>query len=384
MNGFEFRTHARTLAGEGASQRLGEAVAAQWGLCRTLVVTDEQLVRLGLVAAFAEGLRGAGHTVHVYDGVLADPPEAAVSQAIAQARGMDAQCVIGFGGGSSMDIAKLVAAFARSPADFRDSYGIDRVTGARLPLVQVPTTAGTGSEATPIAIVTREDTSKAGIVSPVLYCDIAVLDAELTRGLPAGVTAATGIDAIVHAVEAYTSRLRKNPISDGLAREALRLLCRSIGPACRNGADMAARHDMLLGAMLAGQAFANAPVAAVHALAYPLGGVFHVPHGLSNALMFGAVLRFNLPQACAAYAQLAQIVCPEVDGPQQARAEGFVREMAALGPRLGLPRRLAEVGVAERDLPMLAEQAMQQQRLLVNNPRQLGYDDALQLYREAL
>ena len=129
---------------------------------------------------------------------------------------------------------------------------------------------------------------------------------------------------------------------------------------------------------------ASMPVAAVHALAYPLGGVFHVPHGLSNALMFGAVLRFNLPQAGAAYAQLAQIACPQVDGPQQARAEGFVQEMAGLGPRLGLPRRLAEVGVAERDLPMLAQQAMQQQRLLVNNPRELGYDDALRLYREAL
>ncbi|KDB66086.1 alcohol dehydrogenase, iron-dependent domain protein [Bordetella bronchiseptica B20-10725633] len=184
MNGFEFRTHARTLAGEGASQRLGEAVAAQWGPCRILVVTDEQLVRLGLVAALAQSLRDAGHTVQVYDGVLADPPEAVVSQAIARGRETDVQCVIGFGGGSSMDIAKLVAAFAGSAADFRDSYGIDRVATARLPLVQVPTTAGTGSEATPIAIVTREDASKAGIVSPVLYCDIAVLDAALTRGLP--------------------------------------------------------------------------------------------------------------------------------------------------------------------------------------------------------
>jgi len=243
---FEFCTHARTLVGAGASDALGETLAARWGASRVLLVTDGALVSLGLAGRLRDALASAGHTVAMFDEVVADPPESVVERAIIAARDARAQVIVGFGGGSSMDVAKLAAAFAGTTQDLRQAYGIGLVAGPRLPLVQVPTTAGTGSEATPIAVVTTGDGAKAGVISPVLYADLAVLDATLTLGLPPAITAATGIDAMVHATEAYTSRVLKNPISDALAREALRLLFRALPLACRDGGDLAARQDMLL------------------------------------------------------------------------------------------------------------------------------------------
>ncbi len=194
----------------------------------------------------------------------------------------------------------------------------------------------------------------------------------------------TGIDAMVHAIEAYTSRERKNAISDHLAREALRLLGGSIRTAVHRGEDLPARQHMLLGACLAGQAFANAPVAAVHALAYPLGGHFHLPHGLSNSLVLPAVLEFNLPVACELYAELAQIVPgPPLAGSAEARARALIDALVSLISDVGLPATLEQAGVELSALERLAEDAMQQQRLLVNNPREVEYDDALAIYRAA-
>ena len=243
-----------------------------------------------------------------------------------------------------------------------------------------PTTAGTGSEVTPISIVTTGENEKKGVVSPVLLPDWAVLDAELTLGLPAHVTAATGIDAMVHAIEAYTSKRLKNPMSDALAREALRLLGGNIRTVCHDGANIEARHNMLFGSMLAGMAFANAPVAAVHALAYPVGARFHVAHGLSNSLVLPQVLRFNAPAAEAHYAEIGDILVPGKRG----GAASLIEWLAELPIELGLPTRLRDVGIAESDLDALAEDAMKQTRLLINNPRELTQADALGIYRAAL
>ena len=285
---------------------------------------------------------------------------------------------------SSLDTAKLVALLARTPHAFADVYGVDRAVGPRWPLIQVPTTAGTGSEVTPIAIVTTSTHEKMGVVSRLLFPDVALLDATLTLGLPARVTAMTGIDAMVHAIEAYTSRYKKNLLSDSLAVRALILLSENLRYVLEDGADLSARRAMLQGSLLAGMAFANAPVAAVHALAYPLGGHFHVPHGLSNALMLMPVLRFNLPAANAQYAELSRALrrdaapaCAEATGP------GFVVAMHTLVDDLALEQTLRAVGVDYDDLPMLATDAMKIERLLVNNPRDVTYDDALALYREA-
>jgi alcohol dehydrogenase class IV len=312
----------------------------------------------------------------VYDAVVADPPEHVIHAALALARTHKADAIVGFGGGSSMDVAKLVALLACTSQDLPAIYGIGLARGPRLALIQIPTTAGTGSEVTPIAIVTTGETEKKGVVAPVLLPDLALLDPELTRGLPQHVTAATGIDAMVHAIEAYTSRHKKNPLSDALAREALRLLAGSIERASLQGDDLDARSDMLLGACFAGMAFANAPVAAVHALAYPIGGRFHVPHGLSNALVLPHVLRFNLCAGTTLYDELAPIF-GAADG------NGLVVKLESLAERLSVPRRLRDVGISHNELPLLAEDAMRQTRLLMNNPREVTLDDARAIYQAA-
>lgn len=384
MQPFSFATTAQILCESGSAARLGE-LCRERGAQRVLIVTDPGITRLNMLDGVLPGFSMAGVAVEVFDQVLADPPESIVLDAADQARRMAAQLVIGFGGGSSMDVAKLVALLAHPQATqgLKDVFGVGNARGPRLPLIQVPTTAGTGSEVTPIAIVTTGETTKMGVVSPHLLPDLAVLDAELTLGLPPAVTAATGIDAMVHAIEAYTSKLKKNPLSDLLAREALRLLALNLDEAVHNGRNREARQAMLLGACLAGQAFANAPVAAVHALAYPLGGHFHIPHGLSNALVLPEVIRFNAANAGPLYAELAPLLLGQRLRSDADRTEQFIAELADLSPRSGLPSRLRDAGVPEDSLPRLAADAMLQQRLLVNNPREVSQSDALAIYRAA-
>ncbi|HEX8417595.1 MAG TPA: iron-containing alcohol dehydrogenase, partial [Methylobacterium sp.] len=341
------------------------------------------LVKAGLIAPILTDLAAHGFHVHVFDRVLPDPPEAVLLACVDEGRAAGADIVIGLGGGSSLDVAKLAAVLLVSEQPLSEIYGIGKVAGTRLPLVLVPTTAGTGSEVTNISILTTGETTKMGVVAPQLYADHVLLDAELTVGLPPIHTAATGIDAMVHAIEAYTSRHRKNPVSDALAREALRLLSGHLLAACRDGSDRTAREAMLLGAMLAGQAFSNAPVAAVHALAYPLGGHYHIPHGLSNALMLGPVLGFNARAAAPLYAELGQVLGTAQTGSVEARSGAFIAAVQALMDESGAPRRLRDVGVAADKLPILAADAMKQTRLLQNNPVELGESDALALYRQA-
>jgi alcohol dehydrogenase class IV len=380
---FEFQTPRSTLVGSGSSARLGEL--ARQLRCQTIfLVTDKGVEQAGLLKPALDSLASAGVAVTVYSDVEADPPAAIVMAAVNAAVSAKADGVIGLGGGSSMDVAKLVALLAPGHETLEQVYGVGAAKGPRLPLILVPTTAGTGSEVTAISIVTTGEGQKKGVVSPVIIPDWAVLDADLTLGLPPHVTAATGVDAMVHAIEAFTSKRLKNPLSDILAREALALLGANIHEACRNGSNRQARENMLLGAMLAGMAFANSPVAAVHALAYPVGARFHVPHGLSNSLVLPAVLRFNAGAAPELYGQLADIVIPGCRGMAAEKTEALVRHLAALPAELGLPTRLSEVGIVEADLPQLAADAMLQTRLLVNNPREMVQADAHAIYAEVL
>jgi len=379
---FTFNTVGSIVFGDGAAARIGELAAAR-GWRSVLLVTDPGLVGLGIAPRAAAALEAAGLRVSVFSGVEADPPERVVLAAAAAGAGADA--VIGIGGGSSLDVAKLAALLAAGREELPAVYGIGNARGPRLPLMLVPTTAGTGSEVTPISIVTTGTNEKMGVVSPVLFADIALLDPELTLGLPPAVTAATGIDAMVHAIEAHASAsANNNPVSRALAREALRLMGGAIERAVGDGADRAARADMLLGSMLAGQAFANAPVAAVHALAYPIGGHFHIPHGLSNALVLAHVLRFNAETAGHLYADIAPIVFPKLaELGTQARGAAFADEMAQLAVRCGLQPRLRDIGIPRNALDMMADDAMKQTRLLVNNPRPLTRADAFAIYSAA-
>jgi alcohol dehydrogenase class IV len=385
FNAFGFSTVPHIVCEPGSAQRLGALIVQHYPAARhALLVTDNGFLRTGLVDGPVASLRAANIQVSIFSDVVADPPEAVVLQAVADARKHRIDLVIGLGGGSSMDVAKLIAVLTASDQALNTMYGIGNVKGTRLPLVQIPTTAGTGSEVTPISIVTTGETTKMGVVAPQLYADIAILDATLTVGLPPKVTAATGIDAMVHAIEAYTTRLKKNPLSDMLACQALKLLTANLVTACEDGKNLHARQAMLLGAMLAGQAFSNAPVAAVHALAYPIGGIFHVPHGLSNALVLPHVLRFNAPNAATLYAELAEIIAPDARGSAEARTEALIAAVEQLAVRVGIETRLRQVGIAESDLDRLADDAMLQTRLLGNNPRDVTRDDARAIYAAAL
>ncbi|MEM1151818.1 MAG: iron-containing alcohol dehydrogenase [Pseudomonadota bacterium] len=384
MNAFTFQTTPSVLAEIGATARIGSYLAER-GCRKVAFVTDKTMLKLGLADAALDGFRHAGLDVWTFSGVEPDPPETMILDAVARARGEGVDCVASVGGGSSLDTAKLIALLLNCDQPIDEMYGVNLVRGTRLPLVLAPTTAGTGSEVTPISIVTTGTNEKKGIVAPQLLPDYAVLDAELTVGLPAAVTAATGIDAMVHAIEAFTSKRLKNVVSDCLAKQALQLLGANIRTACTSPDDRDARAQMLLGSMLAGMAFANAPVAAVHALAYPLGGHFHIPHGLSNALVLPYVLEYNLPEAAGDYAELGPIVFPALVGKSRTeRAEGLIEGFLKLGPELGMQSRLSELGVNHNHLPMLAEDAMKQQRLLINNPREMTLEAARDIYAKAL
>lgn len=386
MNPFSFATTAQILCESGSAAQLGELCKLR-DAHRVLIVTDPGISKIGLLNDVLPTLAKAQVAADVFDKVEADPPESVVLAAVEQAKAMQAELIIGFGGGSSMDVAKLVALLAHPNCtqSLQDIYGVGNARGQRLPLIQVPTTAGTGSEVTQIAIITTGATTKMGVVSPILLPDLALLDADLTLGLPSHVTAATGIDAMVHAIEAYTSKIKKNPLSDMLAREALRLLAGNLDAVVQDGQNREARQAMLLGALLAGQAFANAPVAAVHALAYPLGGHYHIPHGLSNALVLPTVIEFNAPAAAPLYAELAPLIVGRalVPGDAESLTEQLVRALGELSPRCGLPSRLRDAGVPKDALEMLAKDAMLQQRLLVNNPREVTEADALAIYNLA-
>lgn len=383
LSPFTFNTTASIVFEPGSAVRLGEIAGRRVGN-RVLFVTDPGLLRIGLADAAIASLKANGAEVTIFGEVEADPSRATLMKAVEAGRG--ASGVVGFGGGSSLDVAKLAALLIGSGEDLDEAWGVAQAKGPRLPLVLVPTTAGTGSEVTPVSIITVGEEEKRGVSSAIILPDVAILDADLTLGLPPAITAATGIDAMVHAIEAYASKsANNNPLSKMLAREALRFLGANIEKVIANGQDRDARGAMLLGSMLAGQAFANSPVAAVHALAYPIGGTFHIPHGLSNALVLPHVLRFNAPDAAHLYAEIAGDCFPALDGEEgvQGRCAAFIEELAALSKRVGLQTRLRDVGIGEDALEKMAADAMKQQRLLVNNPRAVSEADALAIYRAA-
>lgn len=386
MTPFVFSTTPSIVFASGAAARIGELGVPKLG-ARILFVTDKGLMKAGLAGPAIAALEAAGAKVAVFDAVEADPSERTVHATVTLAQAFACSGVVGFGGGSSMDVAKLAALLALGREELGNLYGTGNVKGPRLPLLLVPTTAGTGSEVTGSSIVTTGESEKKGVLSPILMPDIAILDPDLTLGLPAPITAATGVDAMVHAIEAYSCvNPNKNPVSLTLAREALRLLSANIRAVIADGTNREARGAMLLGSMLAGQAFANSPVGAVHALAYPLGGIYHLPHGLTNALVLPHVMRFNAsdPGCARSYAEIAPDILPALAAlPPAERVEALIAEIVTLSRDVGLPARLGDVGIPRDAVPRLAADAMKQQRLLGNNPRKVSEADALAIYGAA-
>jgi len=387
LNNFTFNTTSGIRFGSGMSVSSSQEICKILG-SNILFITDKDLMSLKLTEPTLSELKKFSSKVEIFEDVEADPSLKTLLNSIEIGKKMKATGVIGFGGGSSMDVAKLTSLILGSDENIEEVWGVSNAKGPRLPLVLVPTTAGTGSEVTPISIITVGEEEKKGVSSPIILPDVAILDPDLTIGLPAHTTAATGIDAMVHAIEGYASANKNNnPISKMLSIEALKLLGGSIEKAVFDGSNIEARGNMLIGAMLAGKSFANSPVAAVHALAYPIGGTFHVSHGLSNSLVLPYVLRFNSAdnKATKDYAELAPYVFPDINTNQgsQAVCSEFIDRMESLSKKLGLPQKLREVNIPKEACIKMAKDAMKQTRLLVNNPREVTEKDALNIYESA-
>ena len=377
-----FKTVPWIEAGLGKIITLSE-ICIKLNIKRPLIVTDKGLYNLGYVDKINNIIKKKSLQATIYKDVLADPPEKNIFEAVKLFHDFKSDGVIGFGGGSSMDVAKAASFFSINTIPIEQCYGVNNLTNKRSPLIQIPTTAGTGSELTPISIFTLESDQKMGIVDPLLYADCAILDADLTLELPKEITAYSGIDAMVHAIEAYTTKFKKNPISDALAKKALSLLGANLKIVIKEPKNRLAREKMLVGSMLAGMAFSNAPCAAVHALAYPIGAKFHVPHGLSNSLVLSKVLKFNSKNVADMYCEIAGDCLPELKN-KTIKVDDFVNGIERLIDDLKIPKLLRDVGINHNDIPKLAEDSMKQQRLLINNPRDLNLDDAISIYKAAL
>jgi len=386
MSDFNFNTTPGIIFGKGVSTSSSDKIIDKLG-DNIFLITDADLIKIGLNKSIINELSKSS-SVEVFDDVESDPSKKTLIKALDRAKTFKPTGILGFGGGSSMDIAKLVSLLIGTEQNIENIWGVGNAKGPRLPLVLIPTTAGTGSEVTPISIITLEGDQKKGVSSPIIIPDLAVLDPELTLNLPRDITAATGIDAMVHAIEAYTSiNQNNNPISKLLAIESLKLLGTSIETAVFDGHNIEARSNMLLGSMMAGQAFANSPVSAVHALAYPIGGIFHIPHGLSNSLILPHVLKFNSinPKACEQYAFLAPFIFKDINlkTNNQIICNEFIERLEKLSSLLKIPSKLRDIDIPKEACAKMAKESMKQTRLLVNNPREVTEEDAFNIYNAA-
>ena len=379
-----FRTVPRIVTGPGAIRQLADETKALKAK-KVLIVTDQGLIAAGLVKKAQAVLDKADIEYAVFGDVEADPRYEIVADCVEMIRSEKADLIIGFGGGSPIDIAKMSAVMASNADPISEYFGIDLIPQPGLPTLIIPTTAGTGSEVTPIVILSdHTEKLKKGVVSPHLFPSVALLDPELTLGLPPNVTAATGMDAFIHAVEAFTSK-NAYSVTDMLARQAMDLIMGNLRMAYTDGDNLTARTKMLEGSLLAGMAFANAGVTAVHAFAYPIGAEFHIPHGVANSIMLVPVMEFNMFGNLTKFAQMAEIFGEDISGlDEEGAAQAAVEAMRRLAVDLKIPDQLRGFGVQEKDIPFLAEGVMKVTRLLANNPRELSLKDAEGIYRRVL
>ena len=387
MTGMEFYTNGHIVSeADSMRQKLGD-LAKQYDATSAIIITDTGISDLGYVDIAQESLEQAGINVVIFDRVVADPPIEVVEQAIELARANQCNMVIGLGGGSPIDTAKIVALYPNDFQSVNELLEADISGFKKMPLFAIPTTAGTGAEATFVSVITAKDGSKKAIYTPKILPDVAILDATLTLKLPRHITAATALDAMVHCIEAYTSRTKKNPISDALAVKGLQMLWSNFYTVLHHGDDIDARADMLLGSTLAGIAFVNASVAAVHGLSYPLSINFHVPHGHANALVMCSVFTFNLPVAAPLYAELARAVMPidTSDMTDIEAAHQFINQLKDFLKTSGLKYRLNELDITAQDIPALADMVINTYaRLIETNPMDMSLEEVKMIYQEIL
>jgi alcohol dehydrogenase class IV len=396
---WSFHSAGQLLFGRGAAAQLGE-VARRLGAGRVFVVTDSHLVKAGVLDRVRSALAATYASVEVFEGGLPEPPIALAETCAAQARKFEAQAILGLGGGSNMDLAKIVATLLAHGGGPRDYVGDDQIPGPILPLICVPTTAGTGSEVSGASVLTdTENKIKVGILSNYLRPRAAVVDPLLTVSCPPKVTADSGIDALAHAIEAYTAvdneefplppgvktiYQGRHPLGDLLAERAIELVGANLRRACSHGNDLTAREAMALGATLAGLAFSNVGVAVVHALEYPIGGATHCSHGAGNGLLLPFVMRFNLPARVGRFARIAELLGENIAGlDETAAAEGAITAVERLKSAIGIPQRLRDLGARQEQLPEFAEKAFGLKRILRVNPRPVTAEDLEGILRAA-
>jgi len=387
MTGMDFYTNGHIVSEtDSMRQKLG-GLAKQYDATSAIIITDTGISELGYVDIAQESLEQAGINVVIFDRVVADPPIEVVEEAIELARANQCNLVIGLGGGSPIDTAKIVALYPNDFQSVNELLEADISGFKKMPLFAIPTTAGTGAEATFVSVITAKDGSKKALYTPKILPDVAILDAMLTLKLPRHITAATALDAMVHCIEAYTSRTKKNPISDALAVKGLQMLWSNFYTVLHHGDDIDARADMLLGSTLAGIAFVNASVAAVHGLSYPLSINFHVPHGHANALVMCSVFTFNLPVAAPLYAELARAVMPiDTSGMTDIEAaHQFINQLKDFLKTSGLKYRLNELDITAEDIPALADMVINTYtRLIETNPMDMSLEEVRMIYQEIL
>lgn len=384
MSTYSLLNAGRIVAGPDSIEQIAEIVK-DYGASRVLIISDKGVARAGLIERPKALLEAASIAVTILDDT---PPEPEVEQAnaiFAAAKNASCDMVIGVGGGSAMDVAKLIAVLLNNDVTLRELLNKAPIARRGLPTLMIPTTAGTGSETTPNSIVlVPEDELKVGIVSPKLMPDCVILDPKMTLGLPPAITASTGMDALCHAIECYTSK-KGNPFSEMIALKAISLISRSIRRAFNTGTDIDARHDMLLGAMYGGMCIATSSTTAVHALAYPLGGKYRIAHGVSNAILLPFVMRFNAVGNEDKFRDVAVAMGLDVDpADSKAATEKFIEAIFELNRDLQIPSDLKRWNITEADLDTLVDGAAKVTRLLDNNPRPMNKADIRAIYTQLL
>ncbi len=380
---YSFQTARRILAGPGTTDSLGK-LAADLGARKAAIVTDPGIVKRGLIEGPKRSMKDAGIDVDVVSRVIPEPPIELIEDLHTEMAGGGFDFLVGIGGGSSLDVAKIMSVRLTSGQPVRDFMGTELVQKPGLPMALIPTTAGTGSEVTPNAIVTlTKEKLKVGIVSRFFLPDLVILDPKNTVSMPKHVTAATGMDAFIHSLESFIAK-KKNPFSDTFALRSMRLISKSIRRAFHFGDDLCAREDMLVGSMLGGMALTASGTAAVHALAYPLGGSFNIPHGVANSMLLLPVMECNFDAVVDELAAVSEAMSLNPTGSKVGDAKAVMDELWELVEELEIPKSLRGYGVTDSDVPALAEAASRVTRLLGNNPIPLSLEVMQGIYRKIL
>lgn len=369
----------RIVFGEGSMQRFVDDFLER-GFKRMFLLSIKELNHT--LNPFIEVLQSQGVEICIDESIVGEPTFDDFNKVLYAAKVFNADSIVGIGGGSVLDVAKLVAAQLKNTQTIDEIKGIGNLKERQIYVACIPTTSGTGSEVSPNAIFVNELGEKVGIISPFLVPDAAYIDPVLTVSLPKSVTAATGIDALTHCLEAYTNKFA-HPFVDLYALEGVRLIAKYLKRACDNGGDLEARAQVALGSMYGGMCLGPVNTAAVHALSYPLGVEYHIPHGLSNALLLPYVMEYNIEADATKYERIAEVLGAEKKTTARATALEGVKIMKQLIADCGLPTTLGEAGVNEDSITLLAEGAIKVQRLLKNNIREIAVEDAVAIYQSA-